>query len=59
MKRGIVCVDDEAILVACMKQDILSRYGGAFVCETALGGCEALDVIDAIDRLLEGTAAKN
>jgi DNA-binding NtrC family response regulator len=50
MRHGIVCVDDEALLVACMKQDLLSFYGGRFVCETAKSAEEALDVIDELIR---------
>jgi DNA-binding NtrC family response regulator len=46
VRRGIVCVDDEAILAACMRQDITSHYGGRFVCESALSAEEALRVID-------------
>jgi len=48
MKHGIVCVDDEALLVACMKQDLMSRYGGRFVCETALSAEEAMTVIEEL-----------
>jgi len=46
VRRGIVCVDDEALLAACMRQDIMSHYGGRFVCESALSAEEALRVID-------------
>jgi DNA-binding NtrC family response regulator len=46
MRRGIVCVDDEAILAACLRQDIMSHYGGRFVCESALSAEEALGVMD-------------
>jgi DNA-binding NtrC family response regulator len=50
MRHGIVCVDDEALLAACMRQDIMSRYGGSYVCESALNAEEALGVIDELER---------
>jgi DNA-binding NtrC family response regulator len=46
VRHGIVCVDDEAILAACLRQDIMSHYGGRFVCESALSAEEALGIMD-------------
>ena len=48
MRHGIVCVDDEILLAVCMRQDIMSHYGGRFVCESALSAEEALGVIDEL-----------
>jgi DNA-binding NtrC family response regulator len=46
----IVCVDDEAIILLSLKQELLRKYGGRFSYETALGAEEALGIIDETMR---------
>ncbi|MCX7655255.1 MAG: response regulator [Treponemataceae bacterium] len=51
-KEAILCVDDEAIIVFAMKQELKRYYGGRFIYETALDAEEALEIID--DLVLQG-----
>ncbi|MDA8427608.1 MAG: response regulator [Treponema sp.] len=43
--KAILCVDDEAIIVLALKQELKAHYGERFVYETALTAEEALDII--------------
>ncbi|HOJ98041.1 MAG TPA: response regulator [Termitinemataceae bacterium] len=53
-KEAILCVDDEAIIVFAMKQELKRHYGGRFVYETALDAEEALEIIDdLVDQGIE------
>jgi CheY-like chemotaxis protein len=45
MKRAILCVDDEALIVLSLKQELRSHYGDRFIYETALSAEAALEVI--------------
>jgi DNA-binding NtrC family response regulator len=45
---AIVCVDDEALIVLCMKRDLLAHYGDRFVYESATSAEEALVAIDEL-----------
>ena len=53
MKQAILCVDDEAIIVLSLKQELRSHYRDQFLYETALNATEALEIIDelASDRI--------
>jgi CheY-like chemotaxis protein len=45
-KQAILCVDDEAIIVIAMKQELKSHFGNAYYLETALSAQEAFTKID-------------
>lgn len=51
-KSAILIVDDEAIILMTLKQELLCRYGEAFQLETALNAKEANEIID--DLVAEG-----
>jgi CheY-like chemotaxis protein len=44
-EKAILCVDDEAIIVISIKQELKARYADRFVYETALSAEDALEVI--------------
>jgi DNA-binding NtrC family response regulator len=48
MRRAIICVEDEAILLMCMKQDLMAHYGDRFVYETARNAIEAIEVMEEL-----------
>lgn len=43
--RAILCVDDEAIILMAMKQELKHHFGSQFMYETALSAEEALQTI--------------
>ncbi|MFQ3547240.1 MAG: response regulator [Termitinemataceae bacterium] len=45
-KKAILCVDDEAIIVIAMKQELKSHFGNTFYLDTALSAQEAFLKID-------------
>ena len=47
-KRAILCVDDEAIILIALKQELKIHFGDRFTYETAIN---ALDALKAIDEL--------
>jgi DNA-binding NtrC family response regulator len=47
-RLAILCVDDEAIILLSMKQELKRRFGGRFIVETALDASEAQAVIDEL-----------
>ncbi|HOX33073.1 MAG TPA: response regulator [Spirochaetales bacterium] len=47
-RSAILCVDDEAIILLSMKQELKRRFGGRFIVETALDASEAQAVIDEL-----------
>lgn len=50
MKGAILCVDDEAIILVTLKQELRSRFKDEFIYETALNAGEALEIIDDLSR---------
>lgn len=48
MKQAILCVDDEAIIVLSLKQELKSSFGDRFRIESALSAEEALDALDEL-----------
>jgi len=52
-RQAIVCVDDEAVILLAMKQELRRRFGDRFSIETALGAAEAGATIDELET--EGT----
>ncbi len=47
-KKAIICVDDEAIIVLSLKQELQSRLGDEYVYECAMSADEALQIIDEL-----------
>lgn len=57
MKSAIVCVDDEAIIVLSLKQELRSHFGDRFIYETALNAESAMRTIaDLQDEGVRGIA---
>lgn len=48
LKQAILCVDDEAIILIAMKQELKHHFGSRFIYETALNAEEALAVIEGL-----------
>ena len=48
MDRAILCVDDEAIIVLSLKEELRSHYRDRFIYETALNAVDALAIIDQL-----------
>lgn len=55
-REALLCVDDEAIILFSMKQELKRRFGGRFVIETALDASEAQAVIDELEERGVSTA---
>ncbi len=47
-KKAIICVDDEAIIVLSLKQELQNRLGNEFQYEYAMNADEAMQVIDEL-----------
>lgn len=47
-KQAILCVDDEAIILLSVKQELQSHFRERFLYETALNAREALAIIDEL-----------
>ena len=50
VKQAILCVDDEAIIVMSLSQEIRSHFRDRFVYETALSAEEAFTIINEMSR---------
>lgn len=48
-RMAILCVDDEAILLLALKQELRGRFGSRYAYESALGPNEALALIDELE----------
>ena len=48
MKKAIICVDDEAIILYSLKQELKNHFGDEFIFETALSAREALLTLDEL-----------
>ncbi len=48
MKQAILCVDDEAIIVLSLKQELKTSFGDRFLIESALSAEEALESLDGL-----------
>jgi CheY-like chemotaxis protein len=46
VKPVILCIDDQAVILLAMKQELRRRFGESYAIETALGAEEATAVID-------------
>ena len=47
-KQAILCVDDEAIILIAMKQELKRHFGPRFVYETALNAEEAIEAMQEL-----------
>jgi DNA-binding NtrC family response regulator len=47
--KAILCVDDEAIIVMSIKQELKAHFKERFIYETALNAREALTIIDELN----------
>lgn len=48
-RQTILCIDDEAVIVLALRQELRRRFGNRYSIETALGAEEARAVIDGIE----------
>jgi CheY-like chemotaxis protein len=48
-RQAILCVDDEAVILLAMRQELRRRYGARFSIETALGAESAIAEIDRLE----------
>lgn len=48
IRDAIVCVDDEAIILFALKQELRSNFGNKFIYETALNANKAYEIIDEL-----------
>jgi CheY-like chemotaxis protein len=46
--RAILCVDDEEMILSCLKEQLRRRLGSDYLFETANSGEEGLEVIDEL-----------
>jgi DNA-binding NtrC family response regulator len=49
-REAILCVDDEAVILLAMKQELKRRFGSRYLIETALDASEAGAVIAELDE---------
>lgn len=49
VKEAILCVDDEAVILMAMRQELRRRYGDRYAIETALGAEAASRAIARLD----------
>ena len=45
VKQAMLCVDDEALILLAIKQELKSNFGSRFLYETALNADEAFEII--------------
>ncbi len=48
MKKAIICVDDEKIIILSLVEQLKERFGSKYIYETAMSADEALMVIDEL-----------
>ena len=48
-RQALLCVDDEAIILLSLKQELKRRFGSRYIIETALDASEASAVIDELE----------
>jgi response regulator RpfG family c-di-GMP phosphodiesterase len=46
---SILCIDDEAVILLAMKQELRRRYGARYAIETALGAEAAQGIMDRLE----------
>ena len=52
-KKAILCVDDEAIIVFSLKQELSNYYGDRYIYESAMNADDAIELVDELTG--EGT----
>lgn len=50
MKKAILCVDDEKIILEILQRQLMNTFGGEFVCEIAEDVNEAWEVITELTQ---------
>lgn len=50
MEKAILCVDDESIILDCIKSQLKRHYGNEFYLETASSADEALEIIEEMNE---------
>lgn len=48
MKKAIICVDDEKIIIKSLEEQLYERFGDKYIYEMAMSGEEALEIIDEL-----------
>ncbi len=48
MEKAILCIDDEAIILMSLKQELRRAFGSSFIYETARDGAEALEIMEGL-----------
>lgn len=48
-RAAIICVDDEAIILLALKQELKRRFKDRFIVETALDAAEANAIVEELD----------
>lgn len=48
-RKAILCVDDEAILLLALKQELRGHFGAAYLYESALSPPEAFSIIEELE----------
>lgn len=48
MKKAIICVDDEKIIILSLVEQLKEKFGNRYIYETAMSADEALMVIDEL-----------
>ncbi len=46
MKKAILCVDDEKIIIKSLEEQLYERFGDKYIYEMAMSGEEAIEIID-------------
>jgi len=50
MKKAILCVDDENIILESLKSQLKRHFGDEFILETATNANEALEIIEELNE---------
>ena len=50
MKKAILCVDDEQVILTSLKKQLKKRLGNDYVYETAESAEEGLEILDELDE---------
>ena len=48
MKKAILCVDDEVIILIALKMTLKRHYGSEYIIESAGSGRQALDILEEL-----------
>jgi len=48
MKQAILCIDDEAIILLALKDELKQRFGDRYIYETAMNTDQAFEIIEEL-----------